>query len=43
MPKRIAVTDPSKQIEDATGSGPFIFVKNEWKPGEKTVYVKNFY
>jgi peptide/nickel transport system substrate-binding protein len=43
MPKRIAVTDPSKQIEDATGSGPFIFVKNEWKPGEKTVYVKNLY
>src|SRR5229473_2846493 len=41
MPKRIAETDPSKQIEDSTGSGPFIFVKNEWKPGEKTVYVKN--
>ena len=41
MPKRIAETDPFKQIEDATGSGPFIFVKNEWKPGEKTVYVKN--
>ena len=43
MPKRIAVTDPFKQIEDATGSGPFIFVKNEWRPGERTVYVKNFY
>src|ERR1044072_5214377 len=41
MPKRIAETDPFKQIEDATGSGPFIFVKEEWKPGEKTVYVKN--
>ncbi len=41
MPKRIAETDPFKQIEDSTGSGPFIFVKNEWKPGEKTVYVKN--
>ena len=41
MPKRVAETDPYKQIEDATGSGPFIFVKNEWKPGEKTVYVKN--
>src|SRR5437763_1736685 len=39
--KKIAETDPAKQIEDATGSGPFIFVKNEWKPGEKTVYVKN--
>ena len=42
MPKRIAETDPSKQIEDATGSGPFIFVRNEWRPGEKAVYVRNF-
>ena len=41
MPKRVAETDPFKQFEDTTGSGPFIFVKNEWKPGEKTVYVKN--
>ena len=41
MPKRVAETDPFKQFEDSTGSGPFIFVKNEWKPGERTVYVKN--
>ncbi len=41
MPRRVAETNPFKQIEDATGSGPFIFVKNEWKPGERTVYVKN--
>src|SRR5258708_5512545 len=41
MPKRVAETDPFKQIEDYTGSGPFIFVKNEWKPGDKTVYIKN--
>src|SRR6266481_5533285 len=41
MPKRVAETDPFKQIEDYTGSGPFIFVKNEWKPGDKTVYVRN--
>ena len=40
MPKRVAETDPSKQIEDFTGSGPFIFKKDEWKPGDKTVYVK---
>src|SRR5882672_10091290 len=38
---RWAVRDPLEQIEDYTGSGPFIFVKNEWKPGDKTVYVKN--
>jgi peptide/nickel transport system substrate-binding protein len=41
MPKKVAETDAGKQIEDYTGSGPFIFVKNEWKPGDKTVYVKN--
>ena len=41
MPKRVAETDPFKQIDDYTGSGPFIFVKDEWKPGDKTVYVKN--
>src|SRR5215467_11041658 len=41
MPKRMADTDPNTQITDATGSGPFIFKKDEWKPGEKAVYVKN--
>jgi peptide/nickel transport system substrate-binding protein len=41
MPKRVAETDPNKQIDRATGSGPFIFKKDEWKPGEKAVYVKN--
>ena len=41
MPKRVAETDPNTQITDATGSGPFIFKKDEWKPGEKAVYVRN--
>ncbi len=41
MPKKVAETDAGKQIEDYTGSGPFIFKKDEWKPGDKTVYVKN--
>ncbi len=40
MPRRIAETDPFKQIEDYTGSGPFVFRKDEWKPGEKLVYTK---
>jgi peptide/nickel transport system substrate-binding protein len=40
MPKRVAETDPTKQIEDFTGSGPFVFAKDEWKPGDKTVYLK---
>ncbi|HZQ02302.1 MAG TPA: ABC transporter substrate-binding protein [Reyranella sp.] len=43
MPKKTADTDPNTQIkvEDVIGSGPFIFVANEWKPGEKVVFVKN--
>lgn len=43
MPKRIADTDPAAQLkpEDVIGSGPFIFKLDEWKPGSKTVYVKN--
>ena len=41
MPKRVAETDPFKQIGDYTGSGPFVFKKEEWKPGEKVVYAKN--
>lgn len=41
MPKRVAETDPQKQIDDMTGSGPFVFKRDEWKPGDKTVYVKN--
>ena len=40
MPKRVADTDPNKQIEDFTGSGPFVFNKDEWKPSDKAVYVR---
>ncbi len=41
MPKRVADTDPNTQISEFTGSGPFIFKKDEWKPGDKAVWVKN--
>jgi peptide/nickel transport system substrate-binding protein len=41
MPRRVAEIDPNKQIDDYTGSGPFIFKKDEWKAGEKVVYVRN--
>jgi peptide/nickel transport system substrate-binding protein len=40
MPKRVAETDPNSQISDFTGSGPFVFKRDEWKPGDKAVYVK---
>ena len=40
MPKRVADTPGTEQISDFTGSGPFVFKRDEWKPGDKTVYVK---
>lgn len=41
MPKRLAETDPFKQITEIVGSGPFVFSKDEWRPGERVVYVRN--
>ena len=41
MPERLAQADPYTQIKDAVGSGPFKFVREEWQPGHKAVYIKN--
>jgi peptide/nickel transport system substrate-binding protein len=41
MPERLAKTDPYKQVTEMVGSGPFKFVKSEYQPGNKIVYVKN--
>jgi peptide/nickel transport system substrate-binding protein len=41
MPKRLADVDAFKQVGEIIGSGPFKFVKDEWVPGSKVVYVKN--
>src|SRR3984893_275412 len=41
MPERLAKTDAYQQIPEAIGSGPFKFVKEEWQPGHKAVFVKN--
>ena len=41
MPKRLAETDAFEQVPDSIGSGPYVFVKDEWVPGAKVVYVKN--
>ena len=39
MPEAVAKTPATSQISSAVGSGPFIFVKEEWRPGSKAVYV----
>ena len=41
MPERLAKTDPYEQVTEMVGSGPFKFVKSEFEPGNKAVYVKN--
>src|SRR5712672_607665 len=41
MPERVAKTDAFQNITETIGSGPFKFVKDEWVPGSKVVYVKN--
>jgi peptide/nickel transport system substrate-binding protein len=41
MPKRVAETPADQQIDDQTGSGPFMFKKDEWRPGAQAVFVRN--
>jgi len=41
MPERIANTPASEQVTDPIGSGPFMFKKDEWRPGNKAVYVRH--
>lgn len=41
MPKRLADTDPSVPVTEMVGSGPFLFKKEEWVPGNKVVYERN--
>jgi peptide/nickel transport system substrate-binding protein len=43
MPKRIADTPGDKQltVADQIGSGPYKFMADQYKPGERVVYMKN--
>jgi peptide/nickel transport system substrate-binding protein len=41
MPKKIAETDPNQQITDYTGSGPFIYNRNETQMGQRYIYDRN--
>ncbi|HJQ56164.1 MAG TPA: ABC transporter substrate-binding protein [Vineibacter sp.] len=40
MPKRVAETPGTTQISEFVGSGPFVFRRDLWRPGEKVVYDK---
>ena len=40
MPKRIAETPSSEQISEYVGSGPFVFERDEWEPGNKAVFTR---
>ena len=41
MQEKYAMTSADEQVKDIVGSGPFKFVKEEFQPGVKSVYVKN--
>jgi peptide/nickel transport system substrate-binding protein len=40
MPERLALTDPTKQVSEIIGSGPFKFIASERNPGALNVYEK---
>ncbi|MCR4268543.1 ABC transporter substrate-binding protein [Nitratireductor sp. ZSWI3] len=40
MPERVASTPPEEAITDYTGSGPFVFVEDEYQPGVSVTYRK---
>ena len=41
MREQEANTDVNQQIKEVVGSGPFLFLREEWRPGSKAVYRKN--
>ncbi len=41
MPERVANTDAMQQITDTTGCGPYMFVRDEFRPGSRLVYARN--
>jgi peptide/nickel transport system substrate-binding protein len=41
MREKEALVDPFQQIQEVVGSGPFVFNREDWRPGSKTVYMKN--
>jgi peptide/nickel transport system substrate-binding protein len=40
MPERMALTDPAVQIKESIGSGPFRFMRDEWRQGNQAIFTK---
>jgi peptide/nickel transport system substrate-binding protein len=43
MPERLAKLPTTSPMTEVLGSGPFVFKRDEWVPGNKLVFVKNPY
>jgi peptide/nickel transport system substrate-binding protein len=41
MPARLARLDAAKPVPEVAGSGPFIFQRKEWRPGDLASFVAN--
>jgi peptide/nickel transport system substrate-binding protein len=41
MPVRLARQGADKPVPEVVGSGPFIFRKNDWRPGERAIFDRN--
>ena len=41
MPARLARMDAAKPVPEVIGSGPFLFLKKEWRPGDVASFVPN--
>lgn len=40
MPARLAATAPTDQVKEVIGSGPYRFMADQYRPGERVVYEK---
>ncbi|RYX94101.1 MAG: ABC transporter substrate-binding protein [Comamonadaceae bacterium] len=43
MPRRLAILPPAAGNREVVGSGPYVFKRDEWAPGNKVVFVRNPY
>ncbi|MBR0645006.1 ABC transporter substrate-binding protein [Plastoroseomonas hellenica] len=41
MPARLAQMDAAVPVPEVIGSGPFLFLRNEWRPGERASFIPN--